>query len=158
MILLLHPVTKEKTGVGWFVVDDVLPGDGETVLRVLDQGCNSVLGGNGCRVKAERLSIRTGHEKFFAPVSKDVAREAGAFEVTAGIDGSDTLGAAGFPVPFVDVASASDLTQQVSVPPNNPTTVSRCRTDVISQMISQSAGTSPCFVSGMSRINIRSHT
>jgi hypothetical protein len=33
--LLLHPVTQEKTRVGRFVVNDVLPGDGEAVLGVL---------------------------------------------------------------------------------------------------------------------------
>ena len=39
--LLLHSVIKEESGVGWFVVDDVLPGDGKAVLRILEQVCKS---------------------------------------------------------------------------------------------------------------------
>lgn len=51
--LLLHPVTQEKTRVGRFVVNDVLPGDGEAVLGVLKQGDNAMLRWNGGSVEAE---------------------------------------------------------------------------------------------------------
>ena len=91
-----------EAGVRWFVVNDVLPRNGQAVLRIVHQGVEPVLGRNGRGVEAEGLAIGRGHDDFFAPVAEDVGGEVWAESAAASVECEDAVLRAGFLVPFSD--------------------------------------------------------
>jgi len=53
-----HFVAEEEAWVRGFVVNDVLPGDPQAILWIVEEGCEPQCGRNRGGVKPERFAVR----------------------------------------------------------------------------------------------------
>ena len=72
-----HAGAEEEAGVGRLIVGDVLPGDGEAILRVMHERVEAMLGGDRRGENAELLVVGGAENDFFAPVAEEVDAESG---------------------------------------------------------------------------------
>ena len=95
---------KEEAGVRRLIVGHVLPGDGETVLRVVHQSSETVLGRNRGGEDAKFFVVRRAEDDFFAPIAEEISAESrrrfGAVVGDATLRGEDVFKRGAFVVPL----------------------------------------------------------
>ena len=73
-----HAVAEIEAGLGGLVVADVLPGDAKAILRIVHQGVEAMLRGNGRGVDAQFFVVGGAPYHFLAPIAEDVRAEDGS--------------------------------------------------------------------------------
>jgi hypothetical protein len=108
----LHAFAQKETWVRRLIVGDVLPGDGKAILRVVHEGVDAVLGGDGGGIDAHGFVVLGAEHDFFAPVAENVAAEArslfGAVVRQAVEGGEDGFKGLLHPVPAEDAIAIEE--------------------------------------------------
>src|SRR4051812_25561670 len=72
---LIHAFAEEKTGVRRLIVADVLPGDAESILRIVHERDEAMAGGNGRAIDGYLFVVSAGKNDFSPPVAKQIGAQ-----------------------------------------------------------------------------------